>query len=405
MKRRMELTGRQLHGDASWPVWMSLARVLKGAAIALGLLAGVTLRAFAGGAGDLNCDNSINTSDLVALTQYLVDGIEPAAQFNSDVNNDCCVTQADRDYLADFLFSGGPRPVSGCNEPLLMMPGDVNCDFTIDNSDVVALTAILAGNIDPCQASNADVNGDCCINDDDRVALVDFLFTGGPAPADCTCHQPGVMPPGDVNCDGVIDTADLAALADMLSTGMPFGSCPIDRADVNGNGCVTQQDLDELSAFLFTAGPIATCGAFRPLFPVSHIPGDANSDNVFDVSDVVFLQEYLTVGGAAPSPIANGDANGDCCVNLDDVDYLSDFLFTGGPALPECTCDSQLTECGDADGDGVFNIADVTTMINRIFSCAVVSCMVDATGDQAFDISDVTAGIKRIFNSGPPLKC
>ena len=373
--------------------------------LAIGFLIVGFTGAFAAGAGDVNCDGVINSSDLIALTEYVANGTAPAFPENADVNRDCCVTASDVAFLTDFLFAGGPRPESGCDDPLLMMPGDVNCDFVIDNSDAVTLTLILSGELTPCKPANADVNGDCCINADDRAALADFLFNGGPDPVDCTCHEPGVIVPGDVNCDGAINTADMTALVDMLVSGMPFGACPVEKADINGNGCVTQADLDALGDFLFLGGPIATCAPPRPQFPVNHKPGDANSDGALDIADEVFMRAYLGDAGPAPSPIANGDANGDCCVNLDDADYLENFLLFGGPPPPECTCDSQLTLCGDANGDGDFNIMDVTVMINRIFACATLSCMADATGDQEFNISDVTAAIKRIFSSGPPLKC
>jgi hypothetical protein len=63
--------------------------------------------------------------------------------------------------------------------------------------------------------------------------------------------------------------------------------------------------------------------------------GDANGDNIFNVSDAVFLISYIFGGGAAPNPICHGDANGDAKVNVSDAVFLIAYIFAGG-AAPHC---------------------------------------------------------------------
>ncbi|HEX7402208.1 MAG TPA: dockerin type I repeat-containing protein [candidate division Zixibacteria bacterium] len=63
--------------------------------------------------------------------------------------------------------------------------------------------------------------------------------------------------------------------------------------------------------------------------------GDANGDGTIDVSDVVFLINYLFRGGSAPDPMPRGDANCDQVVDISDVVFLINYLFRGGPA-PFC---------------------------------------------------------------------
>jgi hypothetical protein len=65
--------------------------------------------------------------------------------------------------------------------------------------------------------------------------------------------------------------------------------------------------------------------------------GDVNEDGAVDVSDVLFLINYLFVSGPAPNPAALGDPSGDCLVNVADVVYLINYLFSGGPE-PEWGC-------------------------------------------------------------------
>jgi hypothetical protein len=62
----------------------------------------------------------------------------------------------------------------------------------------------------------------------------------------------------------------------------------------------------------------------------SHAPGDVNADGQVNVSDVLYLINFLFAGG--PAPIGLGDSNGDGVVNVSDVLYLINFLFAGGPA-------------------------------------------------------------------------
>jgi hypothetical protein len=62
------------------------------------------------------------------------------------------------------------------------------------------------------------------------------------------------------------------------------------------------------------------------------IYGDANGDGVIDISDVVYLINYLFIHGPAPVPLAAGDANCDAVVDVSDVVYLINYLFVGGPA-------------------------------------------------------------------------
>ncbi len=64
----------------------------------------------------------------------------------------------------------------------------------------------------------------------------------------------------------------------------------------------------------------------------SYICGDANGDGAIDISDAVFLIQYIFSGGPAPNPIAAGDANCDGSVDISDVVYLIQYIFAGGPA-------------------------------------------------------------------------
>jgi fibronectin type 3 domain-containing protein len=72
--------------------------------------------------------------------------------------------------------------------------------------------------------------------------------------------------------------------------------------------------------------------ALESLGIMTYKAGDADGDGTIDIADVVYLINYLFIGGPAPVIMEAGDANGDCGINVVDVVYLINYLFVGGPA-------------------------------------------------------------------------
>jgi hypothetical protein len=62
-----------------------------------------------------------------------------------------------------------------------------------------------------------------------------------------------------------------------------------------------------------------------------NIAGDANSDGIVSVGDVIWLVNYLFKRGPAPVPCWKGDVNADCRITVSDVVYLVNYLFRNGP--------------------------------------------------------------------------
>jgi hypothetical protein len=61
------------------------------------------------------------------------------------------------------------------------------------------------------------------------------------------------------------------------------------------------------------------------------VRGDANGDGKIDISDAIYLVNYLFIDGPEPVPFEAGDADGDGEVNISDVIYLVNYLFLDGP--------------------------------------------------------------------------
>ncbi len=59
--------------------------------------------------------------------------------------------------------------------------------------------------------------------------------------------------------------------------------------------------------------------------------GDANSDGMLNLSDIIYNAYYILKGGRAPSRLCQGDCNANGKINFSDVIYLVNRLFKKGP--------------------------------------------------------------------------
>ncbi|NIS18246.1 MAG: hypothetical protein GWN00_40335, partial [Aliifodinibius sp.] len=67
----------------------------------------------------------------------------------------------------------------------------------------------------------------------------------------------------------------------------------------------------------------------------------ANADQAVNVSDAVYIVNYVFIGGNAPDPLDAGDGNCDSTVNVSDAVWIINYVFIGGN--PPC----------DTNGDGI----------------------------------------------------
>jgi len=67
---------------------------------------------------------------------------------------------------------------------------------------------------------------------------------------------------------------------------------------------------------------------------IGYIIGDPNTDSVTDITDVIFLLNYLFIEGPPPDPFYTGDVTCDGQITIEDVVFLVNYLFVNGPAPP-----------------------------------------------------------------------
>ena len=113
-----------------------------------------------------------------------------------------------------------------------------------------------------------------------------------------------------------------------------------------------------------------------------YLCGDANGDSRVNVSDAVFLINYVFTGGFAPVPLEAGDANLDGKVNVSDAVAIINYVFNGASICFEgdytitdlngCKTDAKADlplnmDCVVIDYDGSQTLA--IRHYNTVFNC------------------------------------
>ncbi len=64
--------------------------------------------------------------------------------------------------------------------------------------------------------------------------------------------------------------------------------------------------------------------------------GDANADEDVNISDAVYIINYIFIGGEEPQPYEAGEVNCDGTVNISDAVWIINYIFIGGTAPCDC---------------------------------------------------------------------
>lgn len=76
-----------------------------------------------------------------------------------------------------------------------------------------------------------------------------------------------------------------------------------------------------------------SCGEFTPAPEAAcYACGDANGDDIVNITDAVYLIQFIFNSGPTPCPYIAADSNCDEIVNITDAVYLIQYIFNGGPA-------------------------------------------------------------------------
>lgn len=93
------------------------------------------------------------------------------------------------------------------------------------------------------------------------------------------------------------------------------------------------------------------CATSFAIVPPCYVLGDANGNGVVNISDPIFLNNYLFLGGPPPTCLAACDANSDGRVDVSDPVFMLNVLFGGQqppPGWAVCANRSSALSCGTA---------------------------------------------------------
>ncbi len=289
--------------------------------------------------GDINYDGVVDTVDL----RLVLPSIDADCIARHDVNGDGDLSSADRDYLRNYLFFGGPpppHPFPNCGFDTT--PPFISCTI----SGCCTLTTQCYDKIDNDGDGFTDYPDDiCCTNACDTLETAgggtqcsDGLDNDGDGfvdLGDCSCsdscdnsedYVDQCRDGMDNDGDGFIDLADCGCSDSCYYSEYPVDQCH-DGIDNDGDGLI---DL---------ADPLC-CNACDYSESYSYKPCDVDGSGTWSLTDIIKLVGMVYKGGAKPSPLCRADCNASgSSPTLPDIVYLVNKVFKGGPnPLPVGEC-------------------------------------------------------------------
>ncbi len=286
-------------------------------------------------------------SDTVAyMDLYTRNDFSPIDEFVRGIDSRGRTTQTLRFVTSDGRFAGNVKYTYGWNNTGLDSCGYVLVDYTLKNPCYAAATVYTGVFFDFDIGYNSATDM-AQVNPDSKVAFVTdagITRAGGVALlATCTedplisvvnnqdvIWQTGGLTPGWAyklmavpNPTGLIPSSDCSAMLSFGSTTIMAGGEAKYRYAVLGSNSSWTGLAHALADVVTMGGTSTIC---------SYVAGDANGDGAVDISDAVFLIQFIFAGGPTPDPMNSGDANCDGAVDISDVVYLIQYIFSGGPA-------------------------------------------------------------------------
>jgi hypothetical protein len=285
------------------------------------------------------------------------------------------------------------QPCAACGDA----DGNGHCDI----SDVVFINAYLEGGpLVPSSCGNADGYGG--INAADALYLISYVFQGGPLPRNCDDPQPNRYEYNGtikIGCQPFeydpIDSAFKIPIQ-LSIVPNPIGYCLGFRFDTSKVATFVWHNDDEWHTWRPSGQDLLLYGRQLPAY----------HDGPYDNEAIEILRVRLTTDGLSRP------------FYLDSIFYppVSEFVFYGNDGLiyrpkfiPSGPCCDQ---CGDADSDHYYGLADAVFLIQHIFAggpvpgdCLYTQGKGDANGDGAIEISDAVYLISYIYSHGPRPHC
>ncbi len=246
------------------------------------------------------------------------------------IGNPSTLTAEDQANLNAYLESGGKLFLSSQDLLYDNNPNDfiINCLHVAGHNDDQGINSV-AGVSDDTISNGMNVSLSYPFSN-----LSDYIVPGSGAAGIFYCtgknsplSRDGILTLPSIELDKGDQTNNYCALRypasgtaayQVVFFAFPFEAIPQGGTDPNNAKTVMERIMNWF-------------GLTKPSFA----RGDANGDGSTNSGDVVYLINYLFIGGPAPSPLEAGDVDCNGELNAADVIFLINYLFIGGPA-PGC---------------------------------------------------------------------
>ncbi|MFQ5607634.1 MAG: dockerin type I domain-containing protein, partial [Candidatus Zixiibacteriota bacterium] len=118
----------------------------------------------------------------------------------------------------------------------------------------------------------------------------------------------------------------------------PIGSALIDSTNGAGSFIYNPDAFDVGAAIpiqFFATDPAGASDTVATVFVVrAFLRGDANTDTRVDLTDIVFLIDFIFRSGVPPVSFDAADADFDSRIRITDVTFLINYLYRNGPPPP-----------------------------------------------------------------------
>ncbi|HEQ99886.1 MAG TPA: hypothetical protein ENO22_11165 [candidate division Zixibacteria bacterium] len=136
-------------------------------------------------------------------------------------------------------------------------------------------------------------------------------------------------------------------------------------------------------------------------------PGDANGDFAVNISDAVWIINYVFVSGEPPPDMHVADVNGDCAVNVSDAVTIINYIFLdgSGPLSNDCIHLEKTGSCLERDlapDSGYVYIEVLGNDLHVHHMDAYYQCCLEFFMEYSFEESIITAQETDI---GDPCDC
>ena len=357
-------------------------------------------------AGDFNCDNAVNISDLAMLFRYLtkVSDYQPSKQGLENANiykkDSTDLDMDDLQALSEY-FSGKTTEIPTDKLDTTEaehLAGDFNCDNAVNIGDLAMLFRYLTkvSDYQPSEQGLKNANiykkDSAALDMDDLQALSEY-FAGKNTEilTDTLDTTEAEHLAGDFNCDNAVNIGDLAMLyryiygvSDYQPSKQGIENANVYKKDSTG---LDKEDLRALAEFFKEKNTLPT----EKLAPSEFVPvsGDFNCDNTFDIRDVVMYYKHLEdLSDYVPSEQGKKNANisgSDKDLNYDDLLIMTNIL--AGKYNEE----TDLSKCsGDVNEDGEVNAEDLVYVRKVLLGSAEYKDTCDVNLDGSFSTRDFT---------------